>query len=136
MLDRIDHIGVAVSDLESAISLYGDILGMPLVHRETIETQGVEAVMLGVGDQHVELMRPLEEDSPVGRFIASRGDGLHHVAYAVGDISAALQRLKDSGVELIDAEPRPGMLGSQIAFLHPESTGRVLIELVQPAGDH
>jgi methylmalonyl-CoA epimerase len=109
---------------------------MPLVHRETIETQGVEAVMLGVGDQHVELMRPLEEDSPVGRFIASRGDGLHHVAYAVGDISAALQRLKDSGVELIDAEPRPGMLGSQIAFLHPESTGRVLIELVQPAGDH
>jgi methylmalonyl-CoA epimerase len=136
VLDRIDHIGVAVSDLESAISLYGDILGMPLVHRETIETQGVEAVMLGVGDQHVELMRPLEEDSPVGRFIASRGDGLHHVAYAVGDISAALQRLKDSGVELIDAEPRPGMLGSQIAFLHPESTGRVLIELVQPAGDH
>ena len=135
MLDRIDHVGIAVSDLEGAISLYGHTLGMPIVHRETIEAQGVEAVLLGVGGEHVELMRPLEDDTPVGRFIARRGDGLHHIAYAVRDISAALERVKADGLELIDPEPRPGLLGSQIAFIHPDATGRVLIELVQPAGD-
>ena len=109
---------------------------MPLVHRETVEEQGVEAVLLDVGDGHVELLSPLGADTPVGKFLARKGPGLHHVAYAVGDIESTLGELADGGVELIDAEPRTGIRGSRVAFLHPRSTGGVLTEIVQPAEDH
>jgi len=133
VLGRIDHIGVAVSDLDSAIALYEGTLGMPVAHRETVESQGVEAVLLDVGEGHVELLRPLGPDTPVGKFVERSGEGLHHVAYAVDDIEAALDRLKEQGVELIDSEPRIGIRNSRVAFVHPKATGRVLTEIVEPA---
>ena len=136
MLDRIDHTGVAVDDLDAAIKLYEEVLGMPLVHRETVAEQGVEAVLLDVGDGHVELLSPLGEDTPVGKFLARKGPGLHHVAYAVEDIEATLEQLSAAGIELIDAKPRVGIRGSHVAFLHPRSTGGVLTELVQAAEGH
>ena len=133
MLGQIDHVGVAVEDLEGAIALYEGTFGMPLAHRETVEAQGVEAALLDVGDGHVELLKPLGPDTPVGKFVAKRGGGLHHVAYAVADIDAALEELKNRGVELIDSEPRVGIRSSRVAFIHPRSTGSVLTELVEPA---
>ena len=136
MLDRIDHVGVATEDLEGALALYEGTFGMPVAHRETVESQGVEAVLLDVGDGHVELLRPLGPDTPVGKYLAKKGPGLHHVAYAVGDIDEALGKLKEAGVDLIDAEPRVGIRDSRVAFLHPKATGGVLTELVEPAGDH
>ena len=135
MLDRIDHTGVAVDDLDAAIKLYRDVLGMPLVHREVVTEQGVEAVLLDVGEGHVELLSPLGEETPVGKFLAARGPGLHHVAYAVGDIEATLAELAGKGIELIDETPRTGIRQSRVAFLHPRSTGGVLTEIVQPR-DH
>jgi methylmalonyl-CoA epimerase len=132
MLDRIDHVGVAVEDLETSISLYEGTLGMPLVHREVVTEQGVEAVLLDVGDGHVELLSPLGEDTPVGRYLARKGPGLHHVAYAVADIEATLEQLAGAGIELIDESPRTGIRGSRVAFLHPRSTGGVLTEIVEP----
>ncbi len=104
-----------------------------LAHRETVESQGVEAVLLDVGDGHVELLRPLGPDTAVGKFLARKGPGLHHVAYAVDDIDATLQRVADAGVELIDTEARVGIRDSRVAFLHPRSTGGVLTEIVEPA---
>ena len=136
MLDRIDHIGVATDDLEGALALYEETLGMPVAHRETVESQGVEAVLLDVGDGHVELLRPLGEDTAVGKFIAKRGAGLHHVAYAVDDIDATLAALKEAGIELIDQKAREGIRDSRVAFLHPRSTGSVLTEIVEPARGH
>ncbi len=132
-LGRIDHVGVAVEDLDAAIALYQDSLGMPLAHRETVTDQGVEAVLLDVGEGHIELLRPLGEDTPVGKFVAKKGGGMHHVAYAVEDIDATLAQIKDAGLELIDAEPRIGIRDSRVAFLHPRSTGGVLTEIVEPA---
>jgi methylmalonyl-CoA/ethylmalonyl-CoA epimerase len=132
----IDHIGVAVSDLERAIALYEGTFGMPLVHRETVEEQGVEAVLLDVGDGHVELLSPLGPETVVGKFVERRGEGLHHVAYRVDDIDAALAELGEAGVELIDHEARIGIRGSRVAFVHPKATGNVLTELVEPAEDH
>ena len=136
MLSRIDHIGVATDDLDGALALYEKTLGMPLAHRETVESQGVEAVLLDVGDGHVELLRPLAPDTPVGKYLAKEGPGLHHVAYAVADIDQTLGDLKDAGVELIDSEPRKGIRDSRVAFVHPRSTGGVLTEIVQPAEVH
>jgi len=136
MFDRIDHIGVATDDLDASLDLYGSTFEMEIAHRETVEEQGVEAVLLDVGEGHVELLLPLGEDTPVGRYLARRGPGLHHVAYAVGDIDAELSRLRDAGVELIDAEPRTGILDSRVAFLHPRATGGVLTEIVEPAEAH
>ncbi len=133
MLDRIDHVGVATEDLDGAISLYEGTFGMPVAHRETVESQGVEAVLLDVGEGHVELLRPLGPETPVGKYLAKKGPGLHHVAYAVADIDAALSGLKESGVELIDSEARQGIRDSRVAFLHPRATGGVLTELVEPA---
>lgn len=126
-------MGVAVSDLDAGIAMYERTFAMPLAHRETVESQGVEAALLDVGDGHVELLAPLGPETVVGKFIAKRGEGLHHVAYAVDDIDAALGRLKQDGVELIDAEARPGIRGSRVAFLHPKATGNVLTEIVEPA---
>jgi methylmalonyl-CoA/ethylmalonyl-CoA epimerase len=133
MFGRIDHVGVAVSDLDSAVALYEGTFGMPVAHRETVESQGVEAVLLDVGDGHVELLRPLGPDTPVGKFIERSGEGLHHVAYAVDDIDATLERLKEREVRLIDSEARVGIRGSRVAFVHPKATGRVLTEIVEPA---
>jgi methylmalonyl-CoA/ethylmalonyl-CoA epimerase len=133
---RIDHIGVAVADLDAALALHQQTYGMPVVHRETMAEQGVEAVLLDVGDGHVELMAPLGDDTPVGRFLERRGPGLHHVAYAVDDVDSALRALREQGLQLIDERPRAGLRGSRVAFVHPSATGGVLTELVQPAGAH
>jgi methylmalonyl-CoA/ethylmalonyl-CoA epimerase len=133
MLGRIDHIGVAVEDLDGAIALYAETLKMPLVHRETVSEQGVEAVLLDVGEGHVELLAPLGPDTPVGKFLAKKGPGLHHVAYQVDDIEAVLASLKASGTRLIDETPRIGIRGSRVAFVHPAATGSVLTEIVEPA---
>jgi methylmalonyl-CoA/ethylmalonyl-CoA epimerase len=133
---RIDHIGVAVEDLEAAIALHERTYGMPVVHRETVTEQGVEAVLLDVGENHIELLRPLSDETPVGRFLAKRGPGLHHVAYQVTDIEAALAGLRERGVRLIDETPRIGIRGSRVAFLHPAASGSVLTELVEPATLH
>ena len=115
MLDRIDHVGVAVDDLDAALKLYEGAFGMSLAHRETVPEQGVEAVLLDVGEGHVELLSPLSEDTPVGKFLARKGPGLHHVAYSVADIEAALAELTGDGVELIDATPRIGIRQSRVA---------------------
>ena len=136
MFGRIDHVGVAVEDLDAAVTLYEQSFKMPVAHRETVESQGVEAVLLDVGENHVELLRPLAEDTPVGKFLAKRGPGLHHVAYQVTDIEAALEKIAAAGVQLIDSEPRTGIRDSRVAFLHPRSTGGVLTEIVEPAGGH
>ena len=135
MLGRIDHIGVAVEDLDAALELYADVLKMPVVHRETVTEQGVEAILLDVGENHVELLAPLGEDTPVGRFLAKQGPGLHHVAYQVADIEQTLAQLKAAGMELIDERPRTGIRGSRVAFMHPRSSAGVLTEIVQPAGE-
>lgn len=136
MFGRIDHIGVAVEDIDAAIALYGESFEMELAHRETVESQGVEAVLLDVGEGHVELLAPLAPDTPVGKFLAKNGTGLHHVAYAVDDIDAALKGIAAAGIRLIDSEPRVGIRDSRVAFLHPRSTGGVLTEIVEPAGGH
>ena len=132
----IDHIGVAVEDIDAALALYQQSFGMELAHRETVESQGVEAVLLDVGDGHVELLAPLGPETPVGKYMAKNGAGLHHVAYAVEDIDAALEQIAATGVQLIDSEPRVGIRDSRVAFLHPRSTGGVLTEIVEPAGGH
>jgi methylmalonyl-CoA/ethylmalonyl-CoA epimerase len=133
MFGLIDHVGVAVEDLDAALALYEGSFAMPLAHRETVEEQGVEAVLLEVGDGHVELIKPLGPDTGVGKFIAKNGPGLHHVAYATDDIDAALGAVREAGLKLIDKEPRVGIRKSRVAFLHPRSTGGVLTELVEPA---
>jgi methylmalonyl-CoA/ethylmalonyl-CoA epimerase len=130
---RIDHIGVAVEDLDEAVALYSSKLGMREQHRETVEEFGVEAVLLEIGDGHVELLCPLGPESAVGRFLERSGPGLHHVAYGTDDIESALQAVRSAGLRLIDEEPRTGIRNSRVAFLHPKSTGGVLTELVEPA---
>jgi methylmalonyl-CoA/ethylmalonyl-CoA epimerase len=136
LFGRIDHIGVAVDDLEEAVSLYSERLGMPVQHRETVEQQGVEAVLLGVGESHVELLRPLSPDTAVGRFLENNGPGMHHVAYGTDDIDSALDQARAAGLALIDDRPRTGIRGSRVAFVHPKSTGGVLTELVEAAEGH
>jgi methylmalonyl-CoA/ethylmalonyl-CoA epimerase len=136
MFGLIDHVGIAVDDLEAGLKLYGGALEMPVAHRETVAEQGVEAVLLDVGDCHVELLRPLAPDTAVGKFLAKRGPGLHHVAYRVDDIEAALAGLSERGIELIDQAPRIGIRQSRVAFVHPRSTGGVLTEIVEPADAH
>jgi methylmalonyl-CoA epimerase len=136
MLGRIDHVGVAVEDLDSALALYEESLGLHLEHRERVEEQGVDAALLGVGEGHVELLAPLGPETPVGRYLSRRGPGLHHVAYAVSDIDAALDSLRDAGLRLIDEQPRVGIRNSRVAFLHPGALGGVLTEIVQPAESH
>ena len=136
MFARVDHIGVAVEDLDAAIALHVEAYGMAVAHREVVEAQGVEAVLLDVGESHVELLRPLDGETPVGRFLSKRGPGLHHVAYQVSDVQATLDTLRDRGLRLIDETPRTGIRGSRVAFLHPDSSGGVLTEIVQPPKGH
>jgi methylmalonyl-CoA epimerase len=136
MFGLIDHVGVAVDDLDAALELYEGAFAMPLAHRETVTEQGVEAVLLDVGSSHVELLSPLGPDTPVGKFLQRSGPGLHHVAYRVDDIDAALAELERRGVRMIDTEPRIGIRNSRVAFCHPKATGSVLTEIVEPAEGH
>jgi methylmalonyl-CoA/ethylmalonyl-CoA epimerase len=133
VFNRIDHIGVAVEQIEPALELYGDRFELELVHRELVREQGVDAALLYLGENHVELLAPLGPDTPVGRFLASRGPGLHHVAYQVRDIDATLTQLREAGLTLIDEHPRVGIRGSRVAFIHPRATAGVLTEIVEPA---
>jgi methylmalonyl-CoA/ethylmalonyl-CoA epimerase len=134
VFSRIDHIGVAVEQIDPALELYRDRFELVVAHREVVEAQGVEALLLDVGEGHVELLAPLTPETPVGRFLAKHGPGLHHVAYKVEDIDAALDAVRAAGIELIDQRPRTGIRGSRVAFMHPRATGGVLTEIVQPAG--
>jgi methylmalonyl-CoA epimerase len=128
---QIHHVGVAVADLDASIELYIRALGAELVHRASSESEGIEAALLRVGSDEIELMSALRDDSPVGKFMAKRGPGLHHVAYGVKDIDLALAEARAAGLELIDAEPRIGLNGRRIAFVHPKSLGGVLTEFVE-----
>ncbi|HVD47385.1 MAG TPA: methylmalonyl-CoA epimerase [Candidatus Limnocylindria bacterium] len=131
MLTRIHHVGIAVGDLDESIALYRAALGAELVHRQVNEKEGLEAAFMRTGDGEVELMSATRPESPVGKFLAKRGPGLHHVAYGVTDIRKALDEARTAGCELIDAEPRMGMHGSLIAFVHPKSLNGVLTEFVE-----
>lgn len=126
----IHHVGVAVDDLDAAVELYERLFGGRLEHRERLDGQGVESASIRVGDSLVELVAALGDDTPVGRFIAKRGPGLHHVAYEVEDVGEAMAELSAAGAQLVDSEPRRGMHGLQIAFVHPESVYGVLSEVV------
>jgi methylmalonyl-CoA epimerase len=136
MLTLIDHVGVAVEEIDAALPYYTDVLKLEVVHRETVAEQGVEAALLDVGDGHIELVAPLGPETGVAKFLAKRGPGLHHVAYRVEDIDATLAALAAEGTRLIDESPRIGIRGSRVAFLHPASTGGVLTEIVQPVEGH
>ena len=133
MFTRIDHIGVAVEEIEPTLELYRDSFELRVAHREVVQEQGVEAVLLDVGENHVELLAPLGPDTPVGRFLAKKGPGLHHVAYQVEDIDATLAALRQAGLGLIDEQARVGIRGSRVAFMHPAATDGVLTEIVEPA---
>ena len=126
----IHHVGVAVEDLDAAVRAYERLFGGRLEHRERVDDQGVEAASMRLGKSRVELLAALEEDTPIGRFLAKRGEGMHHIAYEVGDVAAALERLAAEGVELIDTRPRRGMFGLEVAFVHPDSVHGVLSEVV------
>jgi len=136
LFTRIDHVGIAVRDLEAGIDLYTSTFGLTVAGRETNEAQGVREAMLYVaaapgGASYVQLLEPLAEDTPVGKFLATRGEGVHHIGYGVADVTAALDALREQGIRLVDERPRHGSLGASIAFLHPKSVGGVLTELVQ-----
>jgi methylmalonyl-CoA/ethylmalonyl-CoA epimerase len=130
-LGRLDHVGIAVTDLAAARALYEGALGLEVTHEEVIEDQGVHELLLRAGEAYVQLVAPLTPDSPVGRFLAKRGEGMHHVGYAVPDVAAALTDLRARGFEVIEPAPRIGSGGATIAFLHPKSMGGVLVELVE-----
>jgi methylmalonyl-CoA epimerase len=126
----IHHLGVAVDDLDTALSTYDRLFGAELEHRETLEEQGVEAASLRIGSDRVELLAALGDDTPVGKFLSKRGPGMHHVAFEVADVGAALDELTAEGAELIDARPRRGLFGLQVAFVHPDAVHGVLAEIV------
>jgi len=126
----IHHLGVAVADLDEAVTTYERVFGAQLEHRETVPDQGVEAASLRVGEGRVELLASLGEETPVGKFLAKRGPGMHHVAFEVSDVGTAIDELQEKGVELVDEEPRQGLFGMQVAFLHPDALDGVLAELV------
>ncbi len=126
----IHHLGVAVEDLDEALATYARLFGAEVEHRGTLSDQGVEAAAVVVGDGRVELLTALDEDTPVGRFLARRGPGMHHVAYEVDDVPTALAALAGAGAELIDPQPRPGLFGLEVAFIHPDSVHGVLTEVV------
>jgi len=129
----IHHLGMAVEDLDAALSTYERLFGAEVEHRATVPDQGVKAASLRVGDGRVELLEPLEADTPVGRFLAKRGPGMHHVAYEVADVAAAIARLTEAGADLIDERPREGLFGLEVAFVHPDSVHGVLSEVVSAA---
>lgn len=128
---NLDHVGVAVNDLEEAIERFGLLYGAEPLYRHRVEEQGVEEAMIPVGGSFIQLLQPLAPDTPVGRFLASHGEGMHHVAFAVAEIETALQHLADEGSQLIDTQPRPSARGTRIAFVHPKDFAGTLIELVE-----
>jgi methylmalonyl-CoA/ethylmalonyl-CoA epimerase len=127
---NVHHVGIAVADLDEAVASYAALFGATLEHREQVPEQGVEAASLRLAGSRVELLSPLGPDTPVGRFLAKRGPGMHHVAFEVEDVAAELDRLRSQGVRLIDEQPRRGLFGLQVGFVHPDATGGVLAELV------
>jgi methylmalonyl-CoA/ethylmalonyl-CoA epimerase len=131
MLTQIDHVGIAVADLEEEVERYRRTLGLEPAHRERMRDQGVEEVLFAVGESYVQLLGALGSDTPVGRFLVRRGPGVHHLGYRVANVTDALRRLRAQGVALIDETPRGGSRGTTIAFVHPKSMGGVLVELVQ-----
>lgn len=131
MLSDIDHVGIAVRDLEAAVEHYRRAFGIEPAHRETVEDQGVEEVLFKVGTSYIQLLGPLGPDTPVGRYLERRGEGVHHVGYRVEDVAGALARLRDQGHRLVDEAPRPGSRGTTVAFVHPKAFEGVLVELVQ-----
>jgi methylmalonyl-CoA/ethylmalonyl-CoA epimerase len=131
LLRELDHVGIAVEDLEREIERYRRAFGLEPAHRETVASQGVEEALFAIGTSYVQLLRPLADDTPVGRHLATRGPGVHHVAYRVDDVAGALDRLRAEGFALVDESPRPGSRGTTIAFVHPKAMGGVLVELVQ-----
>ena len=131
MLEDVDHVGIATEDLEAAVEHYRRAFGLEPVHRERVEDQGVEEVMFRAGTSYIQLLGALGPETPVGKFLAKRGEGLHHVGYRVDDVAAALDRLRELGVQLVDENPRPGSRGTTVAFVHPKGFGGVLVELVQ-----
>ncbi len=133
MLTEIDHVGIAVEDLDASVEHYRRAFGVEPAHREVVADQGVEEVLFAVGTSYIQLLGALGPQTPVGRFLRERGPGVHHVAYRVKDIVPAIAQMKADGVRLIDEEPRPGSRGTTIAFVHPKSMGGVLVELVQEA---
>lgn len=131
MLKRIEHVAIAVADLDAAIEHYSKVWGLEVSHREKVEDQGVEEAMLPLGDSHLQLLAPTGPETTVGRFIERRGEGLHHLAFEVDDLAATLADLKSKGVELIDEAPRRGGRGHMVAFVHPRANRGLLIELIQ-----
>jgi methylmalonyl-CoA/ethylmalonyl-CoA epimerase len=130
---NLDHVGIAVFDLEGALARYRERYGVEQLYREVVEAQGVEEAMIPVGGSFIQLLQPLGPDTPVGRFLDKRGEGLHHVAFMVASIDAALEQMREQGARLIDEEARPGGRGARIAFVHPSDLGGTLIELVELA---
>jgi len=131
LLTEIDHVAVAVHDLEAAITYYADTFGATVAHRERIDSDGVEEALLKVADSYIQLLTPTSETSPVAKYLAKKGEGLHHVGYRVADCAAALQSVKDHGGRVIDEQPRPGSRGTTVAFVHPKGAFGALIELVE-----
>ena len=130
---KIDHLGIAVRSIEDSLAFYRDALGLELKGAETVEDQGVNVALLPVGESRIELLEPVSADTPVGRFIAKRGEGLHHICYEVEDLASKLEELRSRGVRVLDGYPRPGAEGNLVAFLHPASANGVLVELVEKA---
>jgi methylmalonyl-CoA/ethylmalonyl-CoA epimerase len=134
---KIDHIGIATNDIDQMASLYGEVLGLSVSETEEVASQKVRVAMLPIGESRIELLEATSDDSPISKFLAKRGPGIHHIAFNVADIRAALADLKSKGTRLIDEEPRPGAGGCLVAFIHPSSTNGVLIELVEsPAREY
>lgn len=138
LVERIDHVGLAVADLDAAIAFYGRVFGLRSVHEEVNEEQGVREAMVDIAGSgaYLQLLAPLREDSPIGRFLARSGEGLQQLAFRVADIEAASQRLREAGVRLLYPQPKRGTAGSLVNFVHPKDCGGVLVELVEPAGEH
>jgi methylmalonyl-CoA/ethylmalonyl-CoA epimerase len=134
VLEDIDHVGIAVRDLDAAVQRYRRAFGIDPAHREIVADQGVEEVLFRAGTSYIQLLGALGPDTPVGRFLERRGEGLHHVGYRVPDVAADLARLREMGIRLVDEAPRPGSRGTTVAFVHPEGMGGVLVELVQAPG--
>ena len=130
-LTEVDHVAIAVRDLDAAIQWYAETLGAQLDHREVIDHDGVEEALLKVADSYIQLLTPVRDDSTVARFLASKGEGIHHVGYRVADCATALNQAVEAGAKAIDAQPRPGSRGTTVAFLHPKTAFGTLIELVQ-----
>ncbi len=134
LLTEIDHVAIAVNDLDAAIAWYEEVFGATVEHREVVESDGVAEALLRVADSYVQLLTPTREDSPVAKYLANKGEGLHHVGYRVADCAAALESVKASGGRVIDEHPRPGSRGTTVAFVHPKTSFGTLIELVQDNG--